>query len=110
MACARPRPRSHLHPPLAAPLRAACPLLPPPRSRYDLQKELTYTLITLGKLEAMNARASKQEDREGIDAVVKDAVRIFSRSSSGNDYPALPEPTGYSMDPIGKDHLSIFED
>jgi len=64
-------------------------------------------LVTLGKLEAMNAQSQK-DDREGMKAVVSDAVRVFSRSTDSNDYPELPEPTGYSMDPFGSNHVGIF--
>jgi len=68
--------------------------------RAELQKELTWVLVTLGKLQALAQQTPSPSSQSEIQKVVRDAVSIFKVST--NDYPELPEPMGYSMDPNTK--------
>ena len=74
--------------------------------RVQLQKELTFVLVTLGKLEALSGASSSKKDdapKSELQKVIADAVSIFKVSD--NDYPALPEPVGWTMDPNKKGSL-----
>mmetsp|Transcript_19674 Transcript_19674/g.53087 ORF Transcript_19674/g.53087 Transcript_19674/m.53087 type:complete len:133 (+) Transcript_19674:134-532(+) len=64
--------------------------------RVQLQKELTWVLVTLGKLQALSEQSQAKKPDSELQKVVADAVSIFKVPN--NDYPELPEPVGYSMD------------
>ncbi|KAJ1621786.1 hypothetical protein T492DRAFT_1149447 [Pavlovales sp. CCMP2436] len=83
--------------------------------RKELQSELEYVLVTLGKLQALTVRGPNDTltaaEQNLVQQVVADAVRLFS-PSTGNDYPMLPgDPSaagsmGYTMD-LNKSRKSL---